>query len=270
MFEAYKEKYLLNKVLNNNGYLSYVFLQEGSLSLNGRDDVCNFRDYIQSSCSSGILLDIGCGTLPRPGYLDFEDKSGFEFYGLDPIDDKSFSGMRVVGCAEYLPFDGSQFDAIVFATSIDHVCSLEKTISECHRILKIGGRVLIWMSDRSVPPFRLKHLMESITSRLKHLTETISSFRIKRMIKRLKRKSKFKISDTSTVIWKDKFLIYPNWTVLYVPDGAVDPFHSFNEDPKKIVALMKAQGFQNNDMIYNNPNEVFLCFNKVANEADRQ
>ena len=60
LFETYKEKYLLNKVLNNNGYLSYIFLQDASLSLNGRDDVKNFRDYIQSHLSGGILLDVGC------------------------------------------------------------------------------------------------------------------------------------------------------------------------------------------------------------------
>jgi hypothetical protein len=43
----------------------------------------------------------------------------------------------------------------------------------------------------------------------------------------------------------------------------VDPFHSFIESPKKIVSLMKAQGFQRDDMAYNNPGEVFLCFKKI-------
>ena len=114
------------------------------------------------------------------------------------------------------------------------------------------------MSDRSTSPFRLKDLVESFRS-----------FRIKRLIKRLKRKSKFKISNVTSVLWKEKFVIYPNWTVLYVPEGAVDPFHIFNEDPRKIISLMKAQGFQHNDMVYNNLNEVFLCFTKVVNEDGR-
>ncbi len=242
LFEAYEEKYLLNKVLNNNGYLSYIFPQDESVSLIGRDDVRRFRNYIQSYVSSGTILDVGCGVLPSPGYLEFEDKSKYEFYGLDPIDDKSFLGMRVVGCAEYMPFDDSQFDAVVLATSLDHVCSVEKTIAECYRILTIGGRVLIWMSDRSV--FR----------------NTLST---RRRIKRIKRWLKRVFLNAKASDWAYKFKIYPNWTVLYIPDGAVDPFHSFDENPKKIAPLMKAQGFQHNDMSYNNANEVFLCFTKV-------
>lgn len=96
-------------MLNNNAYLGYIFLPEASLSFTGRDDVRNFRSYIQPYLSSGILLDVGCGILTLPGYLDFEDKLKFEFYGIDPIDNKSFSGMRIVGCSEFMPFDDRQF-----------------------------------------------------------------------------------------------------------------------------------------------------------------
>jgi SAM-dependent methyltransferase len=234
LFETYKDKYLLNKVLNNNAYLSYIFLPDGSLSLAERDDVKNFRSYIQAYLSSGIILDVGCGIMPVPGYLDFEDKSNFEFYGLDPIDDKSFSGVRIVGCAEFMPFEDTQFNAIVLATTLDHVCSLERSIDECNRVLYSGGRLFVWMSDRSHLP----------TNRLKRWWEY-------KQINKLKGYR------------SDKFFVYSNWTVLHVPEGAVDPFHSFNEDPQKIVSLLKAQGFQHNDMVYNNPNEVFLCFTKV-------
>lgn len=259
LFETYKRKYLLNKVLNNNAYLSYLFVQDESLSLSGRDDVNNFRSYIQSFVSSGVLLDIGCGILPMPGYLDFTDKSKYELYGLDPIDDKSFSGTRIVGCAEYTPFDDNQFDAVVFATSLDHVCSIERTIAECNRILNIGGRVLIWMSDRSAPPFRIKRLIESV-----------SSFRVKRLIKPAKRFFKRGFSNAKKLNRLRKFKIYPNWTVLYIPDGAVDPFHSFNENPSKIIPLIKGQGFQLNDQSYNSTNEIFLCFTKINSEFGNQ
>ena len=234
LFEAYKEEYLFNKALNNNGYLGYIFLPEGSLSTAERDEVKNFRNYIRSFLKPGILLDVGCGILPMPGYLDFEDKSKFEFYGLDPIDDKSFSGMRVVGCAEYMPFADAQFDGVVLATSLDHVCSPEKTIAECHRTLTVGGRVLIWMSDRS------------------HLS-----------MNRLKRWWENKKLNSLKGYRADKYIVYPNWTVLYVPDGAVDPYHSYNEDPKEVVSNMKAQGFQHDDMVYKNRNEIFMSFRKV-------
>lgn len=241
LFEAYKEKYLLNKVLNNNGYLSYLFLADGSLSLSERDDVKNFRSYIQSYLLAGTILDVGCGIIPVPGYLDFEDKQKFEFYGLDPIDDKSFLGVRIVGCAELMPFGDGQFDALVLATTLDHVCSLEKSIGECYRVLNNGGRLFVWMSDRSHLP-----------------------------VNRLKRWWEYKKINSLKGYRSDKFFVYPNWTVLYVPDGAVDPFHSFNEDPKKIITLMKAQGFEHNNMAYHNFNEVFLFFTKVSKKAGRR
>ena len=37
-----------------------------------------------------------------------------------------------------------------------------------------------------------------------------------------------------------------------------------NENDRKIVDLMTTQGFQHNDMVYNNKLEVFLCFRKVS------
>lgn len=64
----------MNKVLNNNGYLSYHFLKETSVSLPGRPQVLNFKKYILSQISHGKILDVGCGMLEIPGYLDFEKK----------------------------------------------------------------------------------------------------------------------------------------------------------------------------------------------------
>jgi ubiquinone/menaquinone biosynthesis C-methylase UbiE len=107
--------------------------------------------FILSHIDSGRLLDVGCGLLEVPGYLDFEDKSKFEFFGIDPIEDRSFRGIRIVGCSEFMPFEDEQFDVLIFATSLDHVCSLGYTISESYRILVDGGKVMIWMSDHVTP-----------------------------------------------------------------------------------------------------------------------
>jgi hypothetical protein len=81
-------------------------------------------------------------------------------------------------------------------------------------------------------------------------------------VEKAKRWLKTKFLNVKAGYRSDKYVIYPNWTVFYVPDGAIDPFHSFIEDPQKIVSLMKAKGFQRNDMVYNNPGEVFICFTK--------
>src|SRR5437667_7094777 len=104
LHERFRKKFLLYKSLSNNGYLSYRFLREGSLSLPERQDVQRFKNFIVSNVDAGKVLDVGCGILPLPGYLDFPDKNGFELVGLDPIDDRSFQGLRVVGCSEFTPF----------------------------------------------------------------------------------------------------------------------------------------------------------------------
>jgi SAM-dependent methyltransferase len=204
-----------------------------------------------SHVTSGRLLDVGCGLLEVPGYLDFEDRAKFEFFGVDPIDDKSFRGMRIVGCAEFTPFQEEQFDAIIFATSLDHVCSIHYTIKESHRILRRDGKVIIWMSDRS------ESFIKKLTTRLrKLLREMKHAFTIDKFV-----------VDPEYPMTHGRFTVYPNHTVLYIPNGAVDPFHTHLEDPEKIVKIMKKSEFRHIDTVYNNKDEMFLCFAKNnANE----
>lgn len=232
LFKRFGKRYLLNKVLNNNAYLGYLFLKKESVSLPERQDVIRFRKFILSHVNSGRLLDVGCGLLEVPGYLDFEDKSRFEFFGIDPMEDRSFKGVRVVGCSEFMPFEDEQFDALIFATSLDHVCSLECTISESSRILVDGGKILIWMSNHRQSLFSWSR----------------SWFRTKLM--NLKKGYR-----------TDKFIVYPNWIVLYRPHGAVDPFHAFLETPRAVISLM-GNKFRFIDSAFNNRDEVFLCFSK--------
>jgi SAM-dependent methyltransferase len=234
LFRKYGKRYLLNKVLNNNAYLSYLFLKEGSISLPERQDVKNFKRFILSHIQSGTLLDIGCGLMEIPGYLDFQGLGSFELAGIDPIDDKSFKGLRIVGCSEFMPFADAQFDAVVFATSLDHTCSIRDAIKEAHRVLAPGGKVLVWMSD---PP-ALK-FMDRIRAPLYTIIRSL--MRGYRM---------------------DRFIMYPNWTVLYKPPGAVDPFHSFIENPKMVLGLMMEEQFAHIETSYISNLEVFLCLSK--------
>ena len=233
LFGRFKNQFLLYKVLCNNGYVAYQTLKEGSLSLPERPDVQAFRDYIAEAVSEGAILDVGCGTLPLPGYLDFPDKSRYRFFGLDPIAETQFQGVRVIGCCEFLPFADESFDALVFATSLDHVCSLEQTASEVRRVLRPGGRCLIWMGDRSQSWWQwAKASLRTLARNL------VRGYRT------------------------DRFIVYDNLSVFYVPPGAIDPFHSFPEEPGNIVDLMERAGLQFQDQNYRNRNEVFLRFEK--------
>jgi hypothetical protein len=130
LFERFKTHYLLNKVLSNNGLIAYQLLQEGSVSLPSRPDVQRFREFLLQHARPGTLLDAGCGVLELPGYLDFGSQAPFEIVGLDPIDSRMFRGYRVVGCTEFMPFADATFATVVFATSLDHVCSVTATVAE--------------------------------------------------------------------------------------------------------------------------------------------
>jgi SAM-dependent methyltransferase len=233
LFDRFKRKYLLNKVLNNNGLIGYELLREGSISLPSRGDVQRFRKFLVGHARSGVMLDIGCGVLEVPGYLEFESGAEFELVGLDPIDNRSFRGLRIVGCSEFMPFPDASIDTAVFATSLDHVCSLTATTRETARVLKPDGRVIVWMGDRSV----------SVARRILRILRTW-------------------VRNVAKGYRTDRYWVYPNGTVLLVPPGAVDPFHSYHEDPRRIVRLMRDCGLRLIEHDSKVRDEVFLCFAK--------
>jgi SAM-dependent methyltransferase len=235
LFKRFKKNYLLNKILNNNGLISYQLLQEGSVSLPDRADVQRFRDFLRAHARAGVLLDAGCGVLELPGYLDFEAGAPFQIVGLDPIEGRTFRGFRVVGCTEFMPFPDASIDTIVFATSLDHVCSLTATAAEVDRILRPGGKVVIWMGDRSRSPWQ--RIRAALGTWRKNLREGYRT---------------------------DRYWRYPNGIVLFVPNGAVDPFHAYDEDPRAVMRLFSVRGMTLEAQDARTRDEVFLTFAKPA------
>lgn len=235
LFNRFKKKYLLNKVLNNNGYISYHFLQDSSLSLSSREDVKRFKSYLMRQINfenNSKILDIGCGLLEIPGYLDFQCEN-IELYGIEPLAESKFSGQLITGCSEYIPLKSSSIDYIVFATSLDHVCSIDATLQEVYRVLKPNGKVILWMSDQS------KTFLEKIKNSLRIFIDSI--------------KKGYRTNQ---------YYVYPNYTVLEVPKGAVDPFHSFFESPEVIKSFFNKSKFSFDNIDYYSKNEVFLTFFK--------
>lgn len=92
-----------------------------------------------------VVLDIGCGlTATRPAYID---ELGIDRYiGLEPL---AVPVSREYPClvgavAERLPVENASVDAVIFATSLDHIEAEDEAIAECRRVLKPGGRIVIW------------------------------------------------------------------------------------------------------------------------------
>jgi SAM-dependent methyltransferase len=94
---------------------------------------------------SGRVLDIGCGPQLVPSYLRSTiAKGGAQVYGVEPlVSDHPFPCYR--GFAEFLPWNSNTFDAVVCGTSLDHCLSLEKSLEEIRRVIRVGGTFLIWV-----------------------------------------------------------------------------------------------------------------------------
>ena len=231
LFRMYRRKYLRNKALNNNGLVSYSLLAESSVSLPDRPDVTRFREFIQAEVCEGTVLDAGCGSMPLAGYLQFADRSRYRFVGIDPIDGPNYEGYRIVGVSELMPIQDGAVDAVIFGTSLDHVCDLTRSIRESRRVLRAGGRIVVWMSD-TTRPFK-----ERVRSWLKDLRESVrAGYPIRR------------------------YRVYPNYTVFEVPRGAVDPFHSHFESPDLIIREFERAHCRLVRRVEHSEGEIFLAF----------
>lgn len=99
------------------------------------------------------VLDIGCGigTYVRR-FADFTNHS----FGIDVDAERVAEGARSianlqVAASEHLPFPDGTFDVVVLNEVIEHVQDDEKTIAEAMRILRPGGRVVIFAPNRLYP-----------------------------------------------------------------------------------------------------------------------
>jgi ubiquinone/menaquinone biosynthesis C-methylase UbiE len=96
------------------------------------------------------VLDLGCSVGGKTIFMG--EKWGVsEIYGIDVNQDSINAANQFLckykktqckffqGYAEKMPFENDFFDAIVSDDTIEHVRSVEKTLSECKRVLKKGG-----------------------------------------------------------------------------------------------------------------------------------
>lgn len=105
---------------------------------------------------SGRVLEVGCGT---GGLLVAAAKRGLEISGVDiasrwlvvarrRLTDRGLSVFLAAAEAERLPWPEQTFDAIVVDSVLEHVDDPAVALSEFRRVLKPGGRLLVWSPNR--------------------------------------------------------------------------------------------------------------------------
>jgi len=125
-------------------------------------------DIAAAAPSSAKVLEVGCG----PGHLSIRlaREHALDVTGLD-LDPAMIERARanaalepkraaqapifVVGDAAALPFDDAAFDLVVSTLSMHHWSDPAAGLREIHRVLRPGGKALIWDLR---PGFRLLHV----------------------------------------------------------------------------------------------------------------
>lgn len=99
------------------------------------------------------ILDIGCGLgVYVRKFREFSDR----VCGIDVDPKRLVEGARttpglMLAASERLPFEDASFDVIVLNEVIEHVADDAATMAEAMRILRPGGRIVIYAPNRLYP-----------------------------------------------------------------------------------------------------------------------
>jgi SAM-dependent methyltransferase len=109
----------------------------------------------------GTGLDVGCGTGVLAERLA---AAGYEMTGLDPsggmLEVMRRRGAPVEGVAGSgtdLPFDADRFDLVLTVAALHHIAdraAVASTLAEMVRVLRPGGRVVVWDHNPRNPYWR--------------------------------------------------------------------------------------------------------------------
>ena len=116
-----------------------------------------------SDYSNKSILDLGCGPL---GSLEWAE-SASERVGLDPLI-SSYRGLGlnshkmqyVEGRSEDIPFGNEHFDYVTCFNALDHVDDVQLTLAEVVRVLKRGGKFLVFVDIGHNPTLSEPHELQ--------------------------------------------------------------------------------------------------------------
>jgi SAM-dependent methyltransferase/phenylpyruvate tautomerase PptA (4-oxalocrotonate tautomerase family) len=129
----------------DEGTRSYEGLPKESCSTQKHPQSNLFRHFLRPYLR-GMVLDVGCGPQPVPGYL--EQFPIQQIVGIDPISSESdHAFVFVSGVGEFLPFNDNQFGTVISGTTLDHYYLLDRGLKEAFRVLEPGGHFVAWITE---------------------------------------------------------------------------------------------------------------------------
>lgn len=120
-----------------------------------KDEQLEKLKFIKKYIKKGSLLDIGAGTGISTGY--FEDIC--DCVALDPSEEmlNYYDGKKLIGKAEYLPFEDNSFDNVICVTALHH-CDVDKAIKEMLRVVKDDGVIIVTLLKKSNKKLNYKEI----------------------------------------------------------------------------------------------------------------
>lgn len=219
-------RFLRWSAAQNNGFVSYAMMRGSSCSIEGREDVRLFSDFITTRVGAEpeVILDFGCGPLARPGYLPTAPKA--TFIGVDPFE-SDWDGSFIQGVGEFLPIRTASVDVVTAATALDHALDVGQTLRELARVTRSGGSLFVW--DHTFPP-RFRRFAEAVYGVL---------FARKPFGQR--------VANARWSFLPERVRVYDNGIVLWTPKGYADPFHEPQSRrpswPRKLRKAIEDAGF---------------------------
>jgi len=119
----------------------------------GQDDLrVRYIGEVIGETRPGLLLDIGCGALPRPTYMGAAD-GPLTWIGIDPFFGdaaRQFPFAQALG--EYLPFRPHVFDGTLYAWTLWHHVDPLRSLKRAYAVLKPQGKLYVAYEPIRVKP----------------------------------------------------------------------------------------------------------------------
>lgn len=179
--------------------------------------------------ADGIYLDVGCGT----GNYSIElQKRGVNLIGIDPSErmlEKARSRNDKIdwrqGKVEELELEDKSIDGAIGSLTIHHWSDLQKAFSELHRVIKPGGRLVIFTStSEQMKGYWLNHYFP------KMLSDSIDQMPSYDAIENAMKSGGFEI------IGLDNYFISPDLEDKFLYCGKHDPEVYFDEKIRRGIS----------------------------------
>jgi len=103
------------------------------------------RNFVEKSGNNKKIMELGCAT----GLITKNLTDNNEVWGVDIVDnfltaaEKKGLNTKKSDLEKKLPFKDNQFDIIIASEIIEHVVDTDKLLSECNRLLKNNGCLVL-------------------------------------------------------------------------------------------------------------------------------